>query len=46
MAVDRLDADERSKFNLGHQEMQIVNESGLYSLIMGSRKPAYSSVDE
>lgn len=40
MAVSRLDADERSKFNLGRQgETNIVNEYGLYSLILASRKP-------
>jgi len=40
MAVERLDDDERSKFNLGRQgEAIIVNEPGLYSLILGSRKP-------
>lgn len=40
MALDRLDDDERSKFNLGRQgETNIVNESGLYVLVLGSRKP-------
>lgn len=40
VALDRLDGDERSKFNLGRQgETNIVNEFGLYSLILGSRKP-------
>ena len=40
VAVSRLDEDERSKFNLGRQgEGTIVNEAGLYSLILGSRKP-------
>lgn len=40
MATQRLDNDERSKFNLGRQgEVIIVNESGLYSLILQSRKP-------
>ena len=39
VALDRLDNDERAKFNLGRQgETNIVNESGLYSLILGSRK--------
>ena len=39
VAVSRLDEDERSKFNLGRQgEGTIVNEAGLYSLILGSRK--------
>lgn len=40
VALDRLDDDERSKFNLGRQgETNIINEPGLYSLIMTSRKP-------
>lgn len=40
VALDRLDEDERAKFNLGRQgETNVVNEPGLYSLIMGSRKP-------
>lgn len=41
MALDRLDDDERSKFNLGRQgETNIINEAGLYTLVLGSRKPA------
>ena len=40
VVVSRLDEDERSKFNLGRQgETLAVNEAGLYSLILGSRKP-------
>jgi len=40
VVVSRLDEDERSKFNLGRQgEALAVNEAGLYSLILGSRKP-------
>lgn len=40
MAVNRLDDDERSKLNLGRQgETNIVNEFGLYQLVLGSRKP-------
>lgn len=40
MALERLDDDERSKFNLGRQgETNIVNEAGLYVLVLGSRKP-------
>ena len=40
MVINRLDEDERSKFNLGRQgEASIVNEYGLYNLILGSRKP-------
>jgi len=39
-ALKRLDCDERARFNLGRQgEAAIINESGLYSLILGSRKP-------
>ncbi|WP_106494935.1 ORF6C domain-containing protein [Lentibacillus sp. Marseille-P4043] len=38
-AVSRLDEDERSNFKLGRQgEANIVNEFGLYNLILGSRK--------
>lgn len=38
--VKRLDADEVTRFNLGglSGEMNIINEFGLYSLILGSRK--------
>ena len=40
VAVERLDPDERSKFNLGRQgEANIINESGLYALTITSRKP-------
>lgn len=40
IAVSRLDEDERAKFNLGRQgDATIVNEPGLYALILGSRKP-------
>lgn len=40
VAIQRLDADEVTKFNLGglHGEVNIVNEYGMYSLILGSRK--------
>lgn len=39
-ALKRLDDDERARFNLGRQgETNIVNEAGLYSLVLGSRKP-------
>lgn len=39
-AVQQLDEDERSMFNIGRQgETNIINESGLYSLILRSRKP-------
>lgn len=39
-ALKRLDDDERSRFNLGRQgEMNIINEAGLYALVLGSRKP-------
>ncbi|OEH55243.1 antirepressor [Oceanobacillus sp. E9] len=38
--VARLDEDERSNFKLGRQgEANIVNEFGLYSLVLSSRKP-------
>ena len=44
MAVSRLDDDERDTTTVGtpsgDQNMLIINESGLYSLIMTSRKPA------
>lgn len=44
MALDRLDDDERAKFNLGRQgEANIVNEAGLYALVLGSRKPEAST---
>ena len=40
VALSRLDEDERSKFNLGRQgNTNIVNEYGLYKLILASRKP-------
>lgn len=40
-ALKRLDDDERARFNLGHpmNETNFVNEPGLYSLVLGSRKP-------
>ncbi|WP_427050443.1 BRO family protein [Paenibacillus sp. TC-CSREp1] len=41
VAVQRLDEDEVTKFNLGglHGETNVVNEPGVYTLILGSRKP-------
>lgn len=40
VSVGRLDDDERAKFNLGRQgEGTIVSEPGLYTLVLGSRKP-------
>ena len=40
MIADRLDEDERAKFDLGRQgETNIVNESGLYNVILRSDKP-------
>ena len=40
MALSNLDEDERAKFNLGRQgDANIINESGMYSLVMTSRKP-------
>lgn len=39
-ALKRLDDDERARFNLGRQgEMNIINEAGLYTLMLSSRKP-------
>lgn len=39
----RLDDDEKGVYSIhtpsGQQEMTVINESGLYSLILGSRKP-------
>lgn len=38
-ALQRLDKDERSNFKLGRQgQVNIVNEYGLYNLVLGSRK--------
>ena len=39
--VERLDEDEVTKFNLGglSGETNIINEFGLYNLVLGSRKP-------
>lgn len=43
-ALHRLDDDERSMFNIGRQgDVNVVNEPGLYSLILGSRKPEAKS---
>lgn len=43
VALRRLDEDEKDRFSTptlgGYQEMSIVSESGLYSLVLGSRKP-------
>lgn len=41
MILNRLDEDERAKFDLGHPMglTNIINESGLYSLILRSDKP-------
>lgn len=39
-ALERLADDERSKLNLGRQgETNVINECGLYALILRSRKP-------
>jgi prophage antirepressor-like protein len=39
-ALQRLDEDERSMFNIGRQgDANIVNEPGLYELMFASRKP-------
>ena len=44
MALGRLEDDERAKFNLGRQgNANIVNEYGLYSLVLASRKPEAKS---
>ena len=41
VAVGRLDYDEVAKLNLGGKvgETNLVNEYGLYNLVLGSRKP-------
>jgi anti-repressor protein len=40
VVVSRIDDEERSKFNLGRQgEATIINESGLYNVILRSDKP-------
>ncbi len=40
MVADRLDEDERAKFDLGRQGASwIINESGLYHVILRSDKP-------
>lgn len=43
VAMRRLEDDEKDRFLIptlgGEQEMTIVNEPGLYSLVLGSRKP-------
>jgi len=41
VSVERLDDDERAKFNLGLPggDTWCVNEYGLYALVLGSRKP-------
>lgn len=39
-AVAKLDNDERSMFNIGRQgATNVVNEAGLYNLVLASRKP-------
>ncbi len=40
VAIESLEEDERAKFNLGRQgEAWMVNEPGLYSMVLRSRKP-------
>lgn len=41
VAMDRIDPEDKAKLNLGLPggDTNCINESGLYSLIMGSRKP-------
>lgn len=40
-AIKRLDEDEKARLNLGLSggDTNCVNEPGLYSLVLGSRKP-------
>ena len=42
-ALQRLDSDEKDAISIstpgGQQEMSIINEPGLYTLVLGSRKP-------
>lgn len=40
-AIKKLDDDEKARLNLGLRggDTNVVNESGLYSLVLGSRKP-------
>ena len=42
-AIARLDDDEKGVISIdtpgGPQEMSVINEPGLYSLVLGSRKP-------
>ncbi|WP_434499363.1 BRO-N domain-containing protein [Peribacillus frigoritolerans] len=41
---EKLDTDERSMFNIGRQGMSnVVNEYGLYTLVLTSRKPEAKS---
>ena len=45
MAISELDEDERAKYCLGRQgETNIINEPGLYSLILRSRKPRHAAL--
>lgn len=49
MATDRLDEDEKAAVSLtdtlgGEQKLGIVNEPGLYALVLGSRKRGFSQV--
>ena len=40
VALKNLDEDERTKLNLGRQgNTNLINESGLYALVVRSRKP-------
>ena len=44
VVASTLDDDERTKFNLGRQgKANLVNEPGLYGVIMQSRKPEASA---
>ena len=50
MAMERLDDDEKGGTQLstlgGKQEITIINEPGLYSLVLGSRKPEAKAFKE
>ena len=43
VAMRRLDDDEKDRCSIptpgGNQDMSVINEPGLYSLVLGSRKP-------
>lgn len=39
IAMASVDADDQAKLNLGSRTVNVVSESGLYSLLLRSRKP-------